>query len=163
MVYVSDYWSDAGKYSKEWDALYDKLVKPSGKSTTIAGEAIRATSRLIHECYNNGWGNNVSGAYFYLRNFFDKYEVDFDEFSYFEDPSFDGRFQDEEKEGELIDQMVDNVYTVITKTYPSLQTTKNSKDMWDYNQATPTREYTDDSNDESESGSESDSDSDDEM
>lgn len=155
VYYISGYWGDTGKYSKEWDALYDKLVKPSGKSTTIAGEAMRAASKLCYECYNNGWGNNVSGAYFYLRSFFDKYEVDFEEFSYFEDPSFDGRFQDEEKEGNLIDQMVENVYTIITKTYPSLQTTKNSKDMWDYAQATPTRE---DSDDDSDDDSESDSD-----
>lgn len=156
VYYISGYWGDTGKYSKEWDALSDKLVKPSGKSTTIAGEAIRAASRLCYECYNNGWGNNVSGAYFYLSSFFDKYNVDFDEFSYFEDPSFDGRFQDEQKEGKLIDQMIDNVYTVITKTYPSLQTTKNSKDMWEYGQETPMRES--DSDDER-----SDSDSDDEM
>jgi hypothetical protein len=135
---VSRYWSDEGKYQKEFDALTEKLIPPSGKSTTIAGEAIRAANRLLYEYHNDGWGRNVSGTYFYLYQFFDKYGVDFDEFAYLEDPSL-GRYDDENDvtEATLIDQMIDHVYTVVAVTHPQLQFAKNSEDMWSYQQSTP--------------------------
>ena len=38
----------------------------SGKCETVAGEMIRAVSKLGHELYNNGMGNNSSGAVNFL-------------------------------------------------------------------------------------------------
>ena len=131
-VTVSLYWSGEGRYQEEYDALFDELVPRTGKCDTIAGEAMRAASRLVYECNNNGWGNDVSGAYFYLCDFFDTYGVYFKEFAYFKDVSFNGRHQNEEVEGMLLDQTIDHVYTIVAMTHPQLQTTKNSKDMRSY-------------------------------
>jgi hypothetical protein len=146
----SRYWAGRGRYQKEWDTLYEKLVPSSGPCATVAGEAIRAASKLCYEMNNNGWGNNVSGPYFYLSEFFDTFDVDFDAFAYFEDPSFDGWGRDESVEGDLIDKTIDHVYKVIAIYHPELQTQKNSKDMWRYRQNEPERPYESEEDSESE-------------
>lgn len=61
------YWSNKGKFQADYDRLVE-LMPPSGKSDTVAGELIRATSRIGYQFYNNGMGNNVSGALNFLRN-----------------------------------------------------------------------------------------------
>lgn len=60
------YWNDTGKYQSQYDALWKDLVPQSGKSDTVAGEMIRAAGRLTYDCFNNGMGNNTSGAVNYL-------------------------------------------------------------------------------------------------
>lgn len=48
------YWESKGAYQKEYDELYDEMVPSSGHSETLAGEVLRAVSRLGYEYYNNG-------------------------------------------------------------------------------------------------------------
>ena len=61
------YWNDRGKYQKEYDELCEKLVPTSGKCDTVAGEILRAASKLLWDFNNNGVGwNNTSGALNYL-------------------------------------------------------------------------------------------------
>jgi hypothetical protein len=36
-------------------------------SSTVEGELLCAASRIAHDYWNNGGGNNVSGAFYYLR------------------------------------------------------------------------------------------------
>ena len=55
------YWSNKGKYQTDYDRLVG-LMPAMGKSEKVAGELIRCVSRLGHELYNNGMGNNSSGA-----------------------------------------------------------------------------------------------------
>lgn len=53
------------EYTKFWDAL----VPLSGKCETVEGELLRAATRINYDYYNNGFGNNWSNSYAYLRDF----------------------------------------------------------------------------------------------
>jgi len=55
------YWNNAGKYQADYDRLL-KLMPSMGQCDTVAGELIRSASRLGYDFYNNGMGNNTSGA-----------------------------------------------------------------------------------------------------
>jgi hypothetical protein len=59
------YWARNGKYQAEYDRLIE-LMPSMGKADTVAGELIRATSKLGYDFYNNGMGNNTSGAIHFL-------------------------------------------------------------------------------------------------
>tara|TARA_B110000459_G_scaffold39932_1_gene43194 strand:- start:2802 stop:3320 length:519 start_codon:yes stop_codon:yes gene_type:complete len=67
MIMEHTYWNGNGKYQTEYDRLVE-LMPSSGKSETLAGELIRCVSKLGHELYNNGMGNNSSGAVNMLRS-----------------------------------------------------------------------------------------------
>ena len=60
------YWNNAGKYQADYDRLLE-LMPSMGKCDTVAGELIRAASRLGYDFYNNGMGNNTSGACNFLE------------------------------------------------------------------------------------------------
>ena len=47
------YYHSKGRYQADYDRLVD-LMPGSGQSETVAGELIRAVSKLGHELYNNG-------------------------------------------------------------------------------------------------------------
>jgi hypothetical protein len=64
---MGTYWDNDGPHQYEYQRLFEELVAPSGMSSTIEGECLSAASRLAHDYWNNGGGNNVSGAFFYLR------------------------------------------------------------------------------------------------
>ena len=59
------YWNKTGRYQAEYDRLVE-LMPDMGKADTVAGELIRATSKLGYDFYNNGMGNNTSGAINFL-------------------------------------------------------------------------------------------------
>lgn len=61
------YWNDpnTNNYNKYWD----ELVPGSGKSETVEGELLRAATRIYYDYYNNGFGNNWSGALNYLNKY----------------------------------------------------------------------------------------------
>ena len=61
------YWNQNGTFQSDYDHLKE-LVPMSGNCHTVAGEMIRAVTRLAHDLYNNGMGNNTSGAVNYLSN-----------------------------------------------------------------------------------------------
>lgn len=61
------YWHGKGKYPQH-QALSDALMPFMGKAATLEGELIRASSKIYWDLYNNGNGNNVSGAWNYLNN-----------------------------------------------------------------------------------------------
>ena len=61
------YYSGTGTYQADYTRLVE-LMPSSGKSETLAGELIRCVSKLGHELYNNGMGNNSSGAVNMLRS-----------------------------------------------------------------------------------------------
>jgi hypothetical protein len=61
------YWNDKGKYQSDYANLWE-LVPSSGKCDTLAGEMIRAATRLCYDFYNNGMGNNTSGAIRFLES-----------------------------------------------------------------------------------------------
>ena len=55
------YWNGNGEYQADYKRLVE-LMPAQGEADTLAGELIRCVSRLGHELYNNGMGNNSSGA-----------------------------------------------------------------------------------------------------
>ncbi len=61
------YYHRTGKYQADYDRLVE-LMPAKGAAETVAGELIRAVSKLGHELYNNGMGNNSSGAVNFLKH-----------------------------------------------------------------------------------------------
>lgn len=59
------YWNKQGKYQQDFDRLI-KLMPGYGPAPTVGGEMMRAANRLVYDFYNNGMGNNTSGALNYL-------------------------------------------------------------------------------------------------
>jgi hypothetical protein len=60
------YWNKQGRYQVEYDQMID-LMPTEGAADTLAGELIRAATRLAYDFYNNGMCNNTTGAINYLR------------------------------------------------------------------------------------------------
>jgi hypothetical protein len=60
------YWNNTPQTFKD---LWAQLVPGSGSAETLEGEMLRAANRLYYDYYNNGFGNNTSGAENFLRNF----------------------------------------------------------------------------------------------
>lgn len=48
------YWNKTGKYQKEYEELFDKLVPADGMADTYAGELLRAASKLYYRYFNDG-------------------------------------------------------------------------------------------------------------
>lgn len=53
----------------DWDSAWAQLVPHSGSSNTVEGECLRAAGKIKHDWYNNGFGNNWSGALNYLETY----------------------------------------------------------------------------------------------
>jgi hypothetical protein len=64
------YWDNVGPRQADYDRLYKELVPGSGDAETVEGQLLRAASKLAWDFYNNGGGNNVSGALVYLKENF---------------------------------------------------------------------------------------------
>ena len=50
----NSYWNNNGKYNLEYENLWRRLVPVEGKASTVAGEVLRAVSRLYYRWYNDG-------------------------------------------------------------------------------------------------------------
>lgn len=61
------YWDHKGPQQAAYDRLVGELVPGSGPAGTLQGELLRAAGNLGYEFYNNGGGNNVSGALVFLK------------------------------------------------------------------------------------------------
>ncbi|BCG50264.1 hypothetical protein [Ralstonia phage RP13] len=63
---ANTYWDHAGKYQAEYEQLHAALIPAMGNCETMEGEYLRAAARIYHDLYNNGFGNNWSGAWNFL-------------------------------------------------------------------------------------------------
>ena len=62
------YWSNQGRYETEAKAL-NNLVPAVGKADTFKGEIWRAATKIYHDYFNNGFGNEwVPVAEFLMDN-----------------------------------------------------------------------------------------------
>ncbi len=129
------YRNNKGQYQSEFDRL-SKLMPMLGNSNVVAGEMIRAATRLVYDYYNNGMCNNTSGALEYL---YDKRVVNYDVY-YTLGPICVNEGYTSENLDEMLDQIVDNVVVHILAN-PELETKENTEDMFDYQQES---EYLDD-------------------
>ena len=117
--------------SDTFERIFEELVPQSGKCDTVAGEMIRAAGRLRHDFYNNGMGNNTSGALKFLR---EKSAIDRELFEYVL-PYTTGRTYSGKYENDLFHIAIDRIVEMTTKmvTYnPQLMTMENTEDMLDY-------------------------------
>lgn len=125
------YWKQNGKYQAEYDRLTDELVPDMGACDTLAGELLRSASRLAYDFYNNGMGNNTSGALNFLRehNVIDTslYGVIY--------PYTTGSLYPGDYKGDLFHVAIEMVVDKTVKNIldnPELLTKENNDDMFDY-------------------------------
>lgn len=117
--------------SATFERIFEELVPQSGKCDTVAGEMIRAAGRLRHDFYNNGMGNNTSGALKFLR---EKSAIDRELFEYVL-PYTTGRVYQGKYENDLFHIAIDRIVEMTTKMVtfnPQLMTMENTEDMFDY-------------------------------
>ena len=110
--------------------LFEDLVPPTGKANTVAGEIIRAISRIGYRNYNDGdhvgvgYGRETCNpAARYLWSF--------------EDEEINNAIS--ELWGVVNDELYDTRLAVLEmkvleylEAHPELKTTENTKDMWDF-------------------------------
>jgi hypothetical protein len=63
---TNTYWNNNGTYQAQYDKLCDELIPSFGQCATEEGEYLRAITKIYYDAYNNGFGNNTSGAYNFL-------------------------------------------------------------------------------------------------
>lgn len=123
------YWNNRGTYQADYDRLVE-LMPAMGKCDTVAGELMRSASRLGYDFYNNGMGNNTSGAYNFLES---KGAID-DTVSVVYEYSR-GRIYDGNYNGDRIHRSIESLVDQTVKFIldnPELETTPNTEDMFDY-------------------------------
>lgn len=54
MSHTGVYWFDKGKYQKNYDYFWKKLVPPSGSAKTEWGEVLRRLANIYYRAYNDG-------------------------------------------------------------------------------------------------------------
>lgn len=69
-----NFWSGTHELSKRANELQSKHVPGSGPAKHLEGELQRASSKIHYDYYNNGFGNDWSGAHKLLTNHADKLE-----------------------------------------------------------------------------------------
>lgn len=110
--------------------LFEELVPCSGKADTVAGEIIRAISRIAYRNYNDGdhigfgYGKETCNpAARYLLKFKDK-KIDRAISNLW------GVYSDEVYDKRLV--VLETAVLEYIEEHPELKTTPNSDDMWDF-------------------------------
>ena len=108
----------------EWAAMEERLMPPSGKADTVAGEIIRAADRIWYRWYNDGDKINVgygretcNGTARYLEKI---------RGTNFPTEVWSG-WLDDDAYTKFADGLVDEMYAFI-KAHPELETTPNTED-----------------------------------
>ena len=125
------YWNDKGKFQAEYTRMVDELVPSMGNCETVAGELVRAVGRIGYDFYNNGMGNNTSGALNFLKH---HSAIDDDVFAaiydYTRGQLYHGRYDGDALQV-AIERAVDMTVEFILRN-PQLMTMENTEDMFDY-------------------------------
>lgn len=134
------YWDKSGKYQAEYDRLIE-LMPPSGNAATVAGELMRAISRLGYDLYNNGMVNNTSGA---VNMLLEKGAIEHDVWAVIY-PFTRGRLYEGNYNGDMLQVAIE---TAVDRTIehilvnPGLETQANSEDMFEWQE--PDEHYCED-------------------
>jgi hypothetical protein len=124
------YWNHNGAHQATYDRLVDAMPY-DGKCDTLAGELIRSASRLGYDFYNNGMGNNTSGAANFLlaRGAIDRdtYETIYE---YTRGRTYSGNYNGDALQV-AIERMVDLTCEYI-ELNPQFETIPNTEDMFDH-------------------------------
>ena len=112
---------------KKIDEMFERLVPVSGSCETVAGEIVRALSKIVYRFYNDGdcigveYGNetcNAAARYLMKNTNFDVYRVIKEMWS--------NNYSDEE-----INELENSVYEFLIN-HKELETTPNNEDYFDY-------------------------------
>jgi hypothetical protein len=124
------YWNNKGRFQAEYDELI-KLMPAMGAADTVAGELIRSVSRLGYDFYNNGMGNNTSGAVNFLRQ---RGAIDpathATIYPYTTGSLYRGDYEGDALQ-RAIESAVDQTVEMIVRN-PQLTSMENREDMFDY-------------------------------
>jgi hypothetical protein len=125
------YWNEKGAYQAEYARLCEELIPAMGAADTVAGEMLRSATRLAYDLYNNGMGNNTSGAVNFLLA---KGVIDTAThatiYEYTRGVLYDGRYEGDALQV-AIERMIDRTVEFIL-AHPDLTTAQNTEDMFDY-------------------------------
>ena len=125
------YWNNAGKYQADYARLCDELIPAMDACDTVAGEMLRSATRLAYDLYNNGMGNNTSGAVNFLlaKGVIDS-KTHATIYDYTRGLLYDGRYEGDSLQL-AIERMIDTVVEHILER-PELIEQKNEEDMFEY-------------------------------
>ena len=125
------YWHGKGTHQADYTRLGEALIPAMGNCNTVAGEMMRCATRLSHDLYNNGMGNNTSGAVNFLlaKGAIDK-QTHATIYEYTRGLLYDGRYAGDAMQV-AVEHMIDSVVLHILAN-PQLETQPNSEDMFDY-------------------------------
>lgn len=124
------YWNTKGAMQAEYDTFVE-LVPCHGDADTLAGELVRACTRLAYDLYNNGMGNNTSGAVNMLHS---KGVITTEQWSTIE-PYTRGRLYDGNYSGDKLQCAIEDAITCTMQhlvNNPALLTQANTESMFDY-------------------------------
>ena len=125
---MNNYYNGNGEYQSQFNTIFEEFVPASGSANTLAGECVRAISRINYDFYNNGFGNNTSGALNFVKSYI-YYEV-YDTLSEFTR----GRVYNDNYGPDYIHKavvkMTDQVLAMIVNN-PQTMTIENKTDMFD--------------------------------
>ena len=144
---MNNYWNETGKNQAEFDRLLT-LMPASGNCETVAGEMIRAANKLGYDYWNNGMGNNTSGAVNYLdsRGVFDEDRANlFGKIYEYTRGKLPYHDEFEQHINDMIDMTVEYILA-----HPELETQANTEDMFDYEE--PEQNFCDECGDETDNG-----------
>lgn len=114
---------------EKMNQLFDELVPTNGEADTVAGEIVRAYSRIAYRYYNDGdmlglrYGKetcNAAGRYLAEKVPAAEELIEY----------MWGGEQDKEYENDLL--RVGEAVLAQLKKHPEFKTEKNEEDMWDY-------------------------------
>jgi len=117
---------------EKFNTLFEQLVPGYGKADTLAGELLRAAAKLRHDFYNNGMGNNTSGAIHFLaeNSVLDANGNTFRTiYEYTRGRIYNGRYNNDSL-NTAIDTMVETTLEFVTRN-PQTMTIANTVDMYD--------------------------------
>ena len=125
------YWNNAGKHQADYARLCDELIPAVGAADTVAGEILRSVTRLAYDLYNNGMGNNTSGAAnFLLHKGVVDHETHSTIYEYTRGMLYDGRYEGDALQV-AVERTIDFAVEFILAN-PALTTAQNTEDMFDY-------------------------------
>jgi hypothetical protein len=67
MDWQTTFWNGGNPRQALYNKLKAELIPGNGHSKTLEGECLRAFAKIEHDAYNNGGGNNHSGALRFLK------------------------------------------------------------------------------------------------
>jgi len=124
------YWNHKGRFQAAYDSLVE-MMPAMGPADTLAGELIRSVSRLGYDLYNNGMGNNTSGAANFLL---EKGAIDPAThaviYEYTRGRLYEGNYKGDSLQM-AIERAVDMTVEMITRN-PQMMTIPNTEDMLDF-------------------------------